>query len=421
MEPIEFIDILLNEWRDELARTEKNVPRQVVFPVADRKIKVAVGMRRTGKTACLFQQMRTLLAKGISPTRIFYINFEDDRLMPLTREKGAAWIDAFYTRYPENHDHRCYLFLDEIQLVPDWAVIVRRMHDTKDAEIYLSGSSAKLLSKEIHTSLRGRSLSTEIWPLSFSEFLNARDISVDTTLASKKAMDHLKKYFLEYMECGGFPEIVFFDTETRIKTLQEYIDVVIYRDIVERFEIKNIALLKYMIIFLLQNSAALFSVNKFYNDVKSQGYQTSKDTLHDYLHFIEDAFLSFNVTLYDRSIRKTNTNPKKIYAIDPGIMNAVILRKQRDFGKLFENIIYLELRRKEYKVNYYLTKDRHEVDFLAQSLTGDQKLIQVCWNVDDPATRKREERALLAAEKELGIEGELITLEKLLRKDFFHH
>src|SRR3990167_3860672 len=165
-----MLAVLLGEFRDKLQRVP-SIARDAVFPVADNKIKVAVGMRRAGKTSFIYQTIQALLAKKIPLSRILYINFEDDRLVPLTREKCAKLIEAFYTLYPENHDQRCYLFFDEIQNAEDWPIIIRRFHDSKNAEIYLTGSSAKLLSTEIATSLRGRSLATEIWPFSFQEFL----------------------------------------------------------------------------------------------------------------------------------------------------------------------------------------------------------------------------------------------------------
>src|SRR3990167_7997547 len=233
MNVVAMLEILLGEIQDKL-RDVPAIPRNITFPAVEKKIKVAVGMRRTGKTSFMFQTIQSLLAKKIPASQILYLNFEDDRLMPLTREKAAKLIEAFYAIYPENHERRCYLFLDEIQIVPDWPVIVRRFYDTKNTDIYLSGSSAKLLSKEIHTSLRGRSLATEIWPFSFREYLTARKIHTDKDLFLKKKQDQLKKYFRDYLMGGGFPEVVNFDTETRIKTLQEYIEVAMYRDIVER-------------------------------------------------------------------------------------------------------------------------------------------------------------------------------------------
>lgn len=414
MSDLNMLEVLLGEFRDQLAQTA-SIARDTAFSTTHKKIKVAVGMRRTGKTSFLFQTIQSLLANKIAINQILYLNFEDDRLMPLTRGKGAQLLEAFYTLYPENHDRRCYLFLDEIQMVPDWAIIVRRFYDTKNVEIYLSGSSAKLLSKEIHTSLRGRSLATEIWPLSFHEYLAARNKKTQTDLFSQKKQDQLKKYFHDYLMGGGFPELVHFTAEDRIKTLQEYVDVVIYRDIVERHGIKHIALLRYMIFFIIQNNGTSFSINKFYNDAKSRGYKISKDILYDYVAHIEDAYLAFSVELYDRSLRKVQTNPKKIYAIDTGLVNAMTFNAQTDLGRLLENIVYIDLRRKGYHVNYYLTKERFEVDFVARSLLGKQKLIQVCWDASDEKTMAREQRALDAAKKELKLDGEIITLSGYLK------
>lgn len=414
MNEAELLTLLIGEFHDKLQRNV-HIPRKLAFPVAENKIKVAIGMRRVGKTSFLFQTIRSLLLRRISEKQILYLNLEDDRLMPFTREKLAKLIEAFYALYPENHDKRCYLFLDEIQMVPDWAIVVRRFHDSKNVEIYLSGSSAKLLSKEIHTSLRGRSLATEIWPFSFEEYLISKKIKMNEKLFTQKTQDQLKKYFHGYLLCGGFPEVTHFTDETRIKTLQEYIDVVIYRDIIERYGVKNTTLLRYMIFFILQNGSTAFSIHKFYNDVKTQGYQISKNILYDYAHYIEDAYLAFSVGLYDRSLRKTQTNPKKNYAIDTGIINAVKINASQDVGRLFENVIFLDLKRQGYHVNYYLTKDRYEIDFVATTVQGEKKLIQVCWDASNMDTLAREQRALEVAKKELKTDGEIITLHSYLK------
>ncbi len=410
-----ILEQLLGEFKDKLSQLDGMTPRKTAFPVAQNKIKVAIGMRRTGKTYFMYQKIKQLLDEGVPFTQILYINFEDDRLLPLTREKLADLIEAFYSLYPSNHEKKCYFFLDEIQNVPDWPIVIRRFHDSKNTEIYLSGSSAKLLSKEIATNLRGRSLATEIWPYSFNEYLTAKQIPSEFELFDKKTEDTLQKHFYEYLSCGGFPEVIHYQTDERIKTLQEYIDVVIYRDIIERHAVKHPSLIKYMILFMLTNVSRPFSINKFYNDVKGQGYKISKDTLYNYADHIEDAYLAFLVGIYDTSIRKAQTNPKKIFAIDPGLINAVRLNTKSDHCKLFENIIYLDLKRQGYNVYYYLTKDRYEVDFLVQTPTGKEKLIQVCWDMSDPKTREREERALEKAQQELNIDGDIITLSSYLK------
>ncbi len=155
MNELFMLQILLGEFYDILNLLKDGVVRDAQFPDAPSKIKVAIGMRRSGKTYFLYQQILKMMSEGISKTEILYINFEDDRLVPLNEQKLAKLVDSFYSLYPENHDKKCYLFFDEIQNVDNWPLVIRRLHDTKNAEIFLTGSSAKLLSKEIATSLRG--------------------------------------------------------------------------------------------------------------------------------------------------------------------------------------------------------------------------------------------------------------------------
>ncbi len=411
-----LIKILLGEFYDKLGRLNDLVPRDATFPVAPDKIKVATGIRRVGKTYFIYQQILTLIKEGVATSSILYINFEDDRLLPLDQHKLASLVDMFYAVYPENHERKCYLFFDEIQNIQDWPLVIRRLHDSKNVEIFLTGSSAKLLSKEIATSLRGRSLTTEIWPYSFSEFMRAKKIEFQSSLYDKKAQDKLTQYFNFYLTEGGFPEITSLSPDIRQKVLQEYVDIVIYRDIIERHNVKNPSVIKYMIISMIANIGKPFSINKFYNDIKSQGYAIGKDILYEYAAYIEDTYLAFSVSLYHPSVRKVQTMPKKLYAIDAGLMRAVTLSYESDFGRLFENIVYLDLKRLGYEISYYVTNKGNEVDFLVQSARGHKQLVQVTWNMDDENTRKREEKALEEGMKELNIDGEIITLDTYLEK-----
>lgn len=412
---LSLLQILLGEFYDKLKRLKDIVVRDAQFPDAPTKIKVAIGMRRTGKTYFLYQQILKMFEEGVNRTAILYINFEDDRLLPLNEQKLAFLVDAFYALYPENHDRKCYFFFDEIQNVNNWPLVIRRLHDTKNAEIFLTGSSAKMLSKEISTSLRGRSLAIEIWPYSFNEFMVAKKISIERSLYDKRTQDRLTQTFYSYLSEGGFPEIISFSPDVKQKTLQEYLDVVIYRDIIERHNIKNPTLIKHMILSMIHNVGKPFTINKFYNDMKTQGYQIGKDNLYEYVDHIEDAYLAFSARVYDKSIRKTQTNPKKLYAIDPGMVRALTLDYESDLGRLFETIVYLDLRRLGCTLDYYLTSERYEIDFLAQTPRGHKKFFQVVWDMQDVQTMEREERALQAGMKELKIEGEIITLDSYLR------
>ncbi|MCB1118635.1 MAG: ATP-binding protein [Chlamydiia bacterium] len=410
-----LLPILIGEFDDKLTTLEKLFERDKQFPEAPNKIKVAIGMRRAGKTYFVYQHILKLLGEGVERERILFINFEDDRLLPLNQKKLAKLIEAFYTLYPENHDHSCYLFFDEIQNVEDWPLVIRRLHDSKRVEIFLTGSSAKLLSKEIATTLRGRSLATEIWPYSFEEFRQVKHLDFDKTLFDKKTQDHLNQQFLSYLIEGGFPEVIDYFPDIRQQTLQEYVDIVIFRDMIERHEIKNPSLIKYMILKLLHNIGNPFSINKLFNDVKSQGHRIGKDTLYDYVEIIADTYLLFFVPIHDQSLRRVQANPKKVYAIDPGLIRAITLDYEEDLGRIFENVIFLDLKRRGYQIHYYLTEERYEVDFLIKSPRGEQKLIQVVWDMDNEKTYEREHRALEAAKKELNLPGEIITRNSYLQ------
>ncbi len=411
-----LIKILLGEFYAKIDKLKNLVVRDAAFYDAPGKIKVAIGMRRTGKTYMVYQHILALLKQGILKTSILYINFEDDRLIPLNQQKLVELVDAFYALHPENHQGKCYLFFDEIQNVDDWALVMRRFIDSKDIEIFLTGSSAKLLSKEIATGLRGRSLATEIWPYSFGEYMRAGKSEVDRSLFDKTTHDILAHAFNTYMSNGGFPETVLFNPDVRRKVLQEYVDIVIYRDVIERHNIKNPTVIKRMIMAMIHNVGRPFSINKFYNELKSQGYAIGKEALYEYAAHLEDAYLIFSVSLYAQSMRKSQTASKKLYAIDPGLVRSLTFDYENDVGRLFENIVYLDLRRLGYQVNYYVTREGNEVDFLVQTQQGHKRLLQVAWNMDDAKTVQREERALREGMDELKVDGEIITLDSYLEK-----
>jgi uncharacterized protein len=416
MDTTELLQILQGEFFQKLGKMKGLIPRNVCFPNAPKAIKVAIGMRRTGKTTFLYQKINELISNGIEKNSILYLNCEDDRLQPINTQSLSSIIDAFYALYPDNFNRKCHLFLDEIQSVAGWSTIVRRLHDTKDVELYLTGSSAKLLSKEIATSLRGRSLAIEIWPFSFNEFIKTQPIAQKSEYLDAKRRTELMRAFQNYLSNGGFPGVVGLKEAERHQTLQEYLQVALYRDIAERHQVHNLAALKATIQLMLHNVARPFSISKLQNTLREQGIALSRETLHEYASYIEDAYLAFSVPLFSDSVRKMQTNPKKLYGIDPGLVRSITLDYERDLGRLFENIVYLDLRRQGYAVSYYLTQERHEVDFLAETPRGEKHLFQVTWMVENKETELREMRALESAKKELGINGELITIDTYLAK-----
>ena len=411
----EIIETLMEETFELIQRAKDSTTRQAHFPQTDQMIKVAIGMRRSGKSYFLYQQINQLITQGISIEQILFVNFEDERLLPMSAKEMGALLDAFYSLYPENYHRRCYIFLDEVQNILDWHQVVRRFYDTKNAQLYLTGSSAKLLSKEIVTSLRGRSLAIEIWPYNFSEFLQAHQLTIPNKPFGQKSFDIMYHYLQKYFAKGGFPAVQHMQTYEWRETLQTYIDTVILRDLVERHNVTNINLLKYLINSLLLNAAAPFSVNKFYNDVKSQGYKVGKDTIYNYMSYIEDAYLAFSVPQYSESIRARQTTPKKIYAVDSGLININSLKITDLYGKLFENQIYLDLRRQGKEIYFYTTKDGYEIDFITIDKTGQREMLQIAWDLSSPAVLEREQRALKQAESELGFSGQIISVKDYLR------
>lgn len=410
----DILRTLQEELQAALTSTQNSTHRDYLFPKAKNVIKVAMGIRRSGKTYFLFQTIRKLVAEGITLEQILHINFEDDRLAPMDHKAMGKMIDTWFTLHPQNHDRTCFIFLDEVQNVDGWPLVLRRVLDTKNTQIYVTGSSAKLLSKEIATSLRGRSLAIEILPYDFSEYLATHKLEKPSSSMGGQSLDKQRSYLLDYFHIGGFPGVQTLPPNERLETLQNYVETVVFRDIVERHQIANVELLKYFTHSLLKNISAPFSVNKFYKDIKSQGYKVSKDTLHSYLSYLEDAFLIFSVPIFTESLRKIQTTPKKIYSIDNGLAGASSFNLSENLGKLLENQVYLHLRRHGKKVFYFRNTDGYEVDFVTQDREGRYELVQVVWDASDPKTFEREERALRLAEKELGVSGKIIDWKAFL-------
>jgi len=382
------------------------IDRDLKIPLGTNKIISLIGVRRSGKTHVLYSIIKKLRTTT-DPRNIVYIDFEDDRLFPLELKDLSNLLDAYYELYPDKKSEKVYFFFDEIQNVRNWETFVRRLYDTEQCAVYITGSSAKLLSREIATALRGRTLSYEVFPLSFSEFLRFRGIKPD--LHSSRSQARIKNALADYPTRGGFPEIINYDQAVFMKTLQEYIDLIMYRDIIERYGISNIFLLKRLIKFCFSNISTLVSFNKLYNDFKSEGLSISRNTVYEYLSYLEDAYALFTVPLYAKSVREQWRNPRKIYSVDVGFKTAMDFPLSIDIGRVFENIVFLELRRKAEKIYYF--KGKQEVDFYYTS-GGKERLLNVSYEMESPATREREISGLVEAMTRFSLsEGTIVTSE----------
>ncbi len=370
------------------------------FAAVPGKALALVGMRRAGKTFLCFQLIRELLADGVPKERILYLNFEDDRLYGFGLGDCQAILDVFYGAGPEKKSQHCHFFFDEIQNVPHWERFVRRVLDTEQASVHVTGSSARLLSAEIATGMRGRSLDREVFPFSFEEFLRAEGLSYDVANPGAKTRLLLHKKAQEYLRNGGFPEVRLHEAARHREILQSYVDAVVLRDVVERHQVANVEALRTLVHRVLRNPTAKLSVNKFYLDMKSRGLRVGKDDLYAFLHHLSEAYLVFPVPVWSRSEKKRQVNPKKIYVIDNGIVDAWSTGQTSDRGALLENLVFLSLRRRGLDVGYYETQRGREVDFAFRD--GKRTvLLQVAWSLEDAETKARELRALAEAAQEV--------------------
>ena len=386
-------DLLLDELvADAHARPLPTLTaRRARLPWVSRKADAIVGMRRTGKTWLMFQRMRELVEAGTPREDLLYVNFEDERLGQVTAADLSKIVEAHYRRNPAGRARPGALFFDEIQLVEGWERFVRRLVDSEDAHVCVTGSSAKLLSREIATSLRGRSLTTELFPFSLGEVLAHRAIRADPrpTARVRSTIEHAAG---EYLRRGGFPEIQPLDEPTRVRVLQDYLDVAILRDLIERHAISSPVALRRFVRQLMNAPAGPISVHKLHDDLKSQGLAVGKDSLHAWLAHVEDAFVFFAIPIHTHSERVRQSNPRKIYAVDPGLVTACARRGSADTGQLLETAVFGELRRASSELAYARTASGYEVDFVTPS-----GLVQACASIAEPATREREVRALREA------------------------
>ncbi len=367
------------------------MPREYKIPLDSPKIISLIGVRRSGKSSILFDLINRLRA-SVARENIIYLNFEDDRLFPLKLEHLDLILEGFYELYPAKRDEKIYLFFDEVQVVDGWELYIRRIYDTLNVGIFVTGSSAKLLSSEIATSLRGRTISFEIFPFSFAEYLRARDIQIN--LSSSKSLSFIKNALAGYVVDGGFAETIHEDGFISRKILSDYLELIVFKDIAERHNITNTALLKHLNKYCFTNISTLASFTKLYNEFKSQGFKLSKDTIFNYMAYLEDAYALFTVPIYRNSIKEEQRNPKKIYAIDNGFKKIYDYAITEDMGKLYENVVFLHLRRQTKEVYYF--KQNQEVDFYAK-LDDKAVLVNVSYEIKDEKTRKRELDGLLEA------------------------
>ncbi|MBD3421785.1 MAG: AAA family ATPase [Chitinivibrionales bacterium] len=391
-------------------------PRNLTVPRISQNVRkgfVFIGMRRCGKTYKMYQYAQSLVSAGIDITKIVYLNFEDDRLITFTHEHFQCILDAYFELYPDNANDTSVVFiLDEIHEIDGWDKFIRRLLDKANYQILLSGSSSKLLSKEISTTLRGRTMSIEVFPLTFEEhcdFTNTKLTNRPTSIQKSIIIHALHDYVLY----GGFPERYYIEKPFFRNLLQGYIDVVIYRDIIERYNVKNPHLVREMLTYCLQNCTTSFNVLSLYKKFKSQGKSVSKNSLYEYMNYFEDAYCIYSIPQFAFSHHKRSINPKKIYTVDQGLITAYSIKPQFEQSMRLENCVFAALRQKCENLYYYKTRTNKEIDFVVDSGSIEPELYQVCYTLTDIDTAKREISSLIDTMHELNIStGTIITFDE---------
>ena len=389
------------------------VARDIDLPLVIEKIVVVTGMRRAGKTSLLLNAIQTL-RQSMSVEKLVYLSFEDERLS-LQAEDLDLILQAYRELYPELDLTQCYFFFDEIQEIQGWEKFIRRLDDSVSRHIYLTGSNSKLLSSEIATALRGRCLNFEVFPLSFREFLRFKNIEPDALSSKGRAL--INAMFEQYLVQGGFPELVMVESaDLHRKILQDYYDVMLFRDVIERYQESNIPALKYFLKRLLESVSSPLSIAKIHNEMKSAGFKVGKNSLHDYLAMSEAVYFTLIASKYDPSIVRQSMAEKKGYMIDNGFLTQLSFRYQQDHGKLLENLIAIHLRRQNQCLHFI--KGTQECDFVYQTDEGMMPL-QVAYDLSHPDTFTRELNGLVKAAEFLNVrKGIIITLNET--RDLVH-
>ncbi len=360
-----------------------------------------IGPRRAGKTYSLFSLIKN---KKIKNEDFIFANFEDEDIAALERKeitKMVSYHREIYGKEP------VFVFLDEVQAFENWERFVYTLFEKKKYFIYITGSNSRFLSREIATQLRGRALSVLVLPMSFKEFLSLRSIDApDIERLSTRKEDEIKNMLRNYLKEGGFPDIVMTPINRRV-FFRDYIDLIVYRDVVERYRIREPHLIKMLIGSMLPSFSKEFSVNRIFNMLKSKGIRLSKKVLYSYLHALEDSMFCFLLRKFSFSERESVLSIPKVYMNDTGLINYTVSTKfGEDIGKIMENAVFIELKRRESEgkldaLFYWRDYQGREVDFVVKEGLNVKQLIQVTYASGRDEIEKREIKSLLKASEVL--------------------
>lgn len=373
--------------REQLALVESLVPLSHAIIIS--------GIRRCGKSTLMRQILRKFYEE-----KFYFVDFEDERFVKFTTED----FNLLYEALIELYGLKIVFFFDEIQNIENWELFVRRMHREKN-KVFITGSNASLLSSELSTHLTGRHIVVELLPFSFKEYLQFYKViytEKSFLITQEKAI--LKKYFNDFLEIGGMPE--YLEHKNHL-VLQNVYENILYKDVIVRYEVKEVKAIRELALDLMSNIGAPLSYTKIKNCLNLG----SVNTVKNYIHYLENAYLIFTLDRFSFSVTQQTLLQKKVYAIDTGLAKQIAFHFSKKRGRYLENIVYLELRRRYKDIYYYKTEDNFEVDFLIREGSQVLFLIQVTESLKDSKTREREYKGLIKAMKELKVERGLILTE----------
>ena len=419
---------LKSTFQSIIALHQQEIPldlqeRTTQLPLDEGRIVTVTGIRRCGKSSLLGLTINRLLKNGVPRERILYVGFDDERFLSMSTDNFDELLQAYREMYPHIAIKDVYMFFDEIQLIKGWELFVMRVYKNYCKHIFITGSTAKMLSEEMTSALRGWPDEYREYPLSFSEYLRFKNIEANRYTEEGKAV--LASAFRAYCEEGGFPEVVLTTAKSdKIKILQSYFNTMLFRDMMEHYNIGTpSSVVRYFLKRVMNNLTKPTSVNNIYNDLKSQGLKVSKDSLYLWLDYACNIFMLRKVEKYDKSMVKQRSASAKYYMADVALRNAVLLPESEDDGKALENIVYLNLERslgEEDRVFYY--NDSKECDFVVLRGEHVAELIQVCWALNEENV-EREVGGLLAASAFTGCTNcSIVTFnqQKSLERDDLH-
>ncbi len=393
-----MIEILYkwNRWGENDLKS--GIPRQItphILPYLHTpEIIVLIGSRRSGKSTIFYQIMDALEQEGVPKQAMLHLNFEEPKLIPFLHLKG---LDEIYEAYREHifPEGKVFLFLDEIQNISEWERWVRARNQTEDIKIFITGSSAKLMSREIATVLTGRHLTFEISPLNFAEYLEFKQIPCPKHQLPMAAAAPIRKALNDYQEWGGFPAVALAQTSKhKERILIEYFDDILYKDIVLRHRLRDPVLLRNLAVHLLTQTGNLNSFQRLANT-----FQISTDAATSYCQYLQESFLIESVSFFSLKAAIRQRHPQKIYAIDLGLRNAISFAHSADDGRLVESLVYHHLRRL-FGNHVFYWSEMHEIDFLIREGNTITQIWQVVSEkLDDPKVFKREIQAIEEAKK----------------------